>query len=270
MIRFWAIIGNTFREGIAKKTILTILVLSTLIIGFFLLALNVGGDIVYLFGAEIDELPEEALRGFEAAVVAFFYQISIFVGIFAVASFFPSMQEKGTIDLLLSRPMSRFSIYTAKFLGCMVIVFVVAAYTILGTWAIFWLKTGIAHKEYLYTIPIFMLAFFAFMGFIAMVGVITRSTTLSAILGIFFPFFFSLIFLGLHNSRILSGYSFWHNFFETLYWIFPKTPELTAWNIDIIAGGAIDIDPVSAIWSTLAFAVGTFVIGALIFQKRSY
>ena len=270
MIRFWAIIGNTFREGIAKKTILTILVLSTLIIGFFLLALNVGGDIVYLFGAEIDELPEEALRGFEAAVVAFFYQISIFVGIFAVASFFPSMQEKGTIDLLLSRPMSRFSIYTAKFLGCMLIVFVIAAYTILGTWAIFWLKTGIAHKEYLYTIPIFMLAFFAFMGFIAMVGVITRSTTLSAILGIFFPFFFSLIFLGLHNSRILSGYSFWHNFFETLYWIFPKTPELTAWNIDIIAGGAIDIDPVSAIWSTLAFAVGTFAIGALIFQKRSY
>ena len=277
MIRFFAIIGNTFREGIAKKTIITILVLITLIIGFFLLALSIAGDVLFLFGVEINDEadPERAdivMRGLEVGVTLFFYQVAIFVGIFAVAAFFPSMQEKGTVDLLLSRPMSRLSIFTAKFIGCMLVVFVVLLYLVLGTWGVFKLKTGIAHLEYLYTIPIFMLIFLAFMAFIAMVGVITRSTTLSAITGIFFPFIFSAIFLALHQSRVLAGHKFWRYLFDALYWIFPKTLELQAWNVSLIAQRGIErnVDIPMAIWTTLAFTAFCYAVGTLVFWRRSY
>ncbi len=272
MIRFASIIGNTFREGLAKKTIITILVINVIIVGFFLLALNIGGNALFLFGRELSGLPDEILRRFEAAVTGVFYQVSIFVGIFAIAQFFPTMQEKGTIDLLLSRPMSRFNIFTAKFIGCMLVVFVVMASLVLGTWGVFWLKTGMAHIEYLSTIPIFMLIFLAFMSFIAMVGIITRSTTLSAVLGIFIPFVFSLIFFALHESGILLGDKFWHTIFEFFYWIFPKTPEMTAMNISIIALEPLEssTDPGLIIWSTLGFAAFCYAAGAIVFQKRSY
>ena len=272
MIRFWAIIGNTFREGLAKKTIISILVLNSVIIGFFLLALNLGENVITLFGHDLSGLPDDVLRRFEAAVIAFFYQVAIFVGIFAIASFYPSMQEKGTIDLLLSRPMSRFNIFTAKFIGCMLVVFVVMASLVLGTWFIFWLKLGIAHIEYLSTIPIFMLQFLAFMAFIALVGVVFRNATLSAILAIFIPFIFSAIAYALHESGIFKGDRLWHGVFETLYWILPKTPELTAWNISVVAQEPMDayVSLPAIVWSTLAFAGVCYAIGVVVFQKRSY
>ena len=272
MIRFWAIIDNTIREGLAKKTIITLLVLNTVIISFFLLALSLGANVITLFGHDLRGLPDDVLRKVEAGVVAFFYQVALFVGIFAIAAFYPSMQEKGTVDLLLSRPMSRFNIFTAKFIGCMLVVFIVMAYLILGTWFIFWLKLGIAHVEYLSTIPIFMLQFLAFMAFIALIGVIFRNATLSAIMAIFIPFLFSTIAFGLRESGIFRGDRFWHGFFETIYWILPKTTELTAWNISIVALEPLEstIWLPAVIWSTVAFAAACYVIGAVIFQKRSY
>jgi hypothetical protein len=115
-----------------------------------------------------------------------------------------------------------------------------------------------------------MLQFFGFMAFVAMVGLISKNTTMSAVLGIFFPFLFSAIFFGLHESGILKGDRFWYGFFEALYWIFPKTPELTEFNIRVITldPGQTEMTPI--IWSTVGFAVVCFAIGVYIFQKRSY
>lgn len=272
MTRFLAIIENTWREGVAKKTIFAILILVTIIIGFLLLAISVAEDTMFLFGQDIDEQPDEVIRAIEAGIVGLFYQVALFVGIFAIASFYPNMQEKGTIDLLLSRPMSRFNIYLAKFIGCMMVVFMLVAYLILGSWIVIYLKTGTAYIEFLYTIPIFMTIFLAFMSFIAMCGIIFRNTTTSAVLAIFFPFLFSLILYGFHESRLLRGNQFWYDFFEGIYWIFPKTPELTAWNIRLIAGreALAGTDITMALWTSLAFAAGTFMIGAAVFMRRSY
>jgi ABC-type transport system involved in multi-copper enzyme maturation permease subunit len=272
MIRYLAIIENTFREGIAKKTILILFGLISAVIFFFLLALGATTDALFLFGQEVSELPEEAIRNVEAVALGVFYQFSLFLGIFAIAAFFPNMQEKGTIDLLLSRPMSRFNIFSAKFIGCMVIVLAIVTYMIGGTWLVIWFKTGIHHIEYLYTIPIFMLMFVSIMSFMAMVGIITRNTTSSAILAIFFPVAFAGMFFGFHISNVIKGSKFWYPIFESFYWILPKTPELTAWNVSLVAGEALDFnfDPLSAVWTTVAFSVVCYLIGAYVFHKRSY
>jgi ABC-type transport system involved in multi-copper enzyme maturation permease subunit len=271
MIRFWAIIENTIKEGIAKKTILTIFVLTTIIIGFFLIAIGATEDALFLFGQEIDELPEQAVREAEGVVIGFFYQVAIFIGIFAIASFYPSMQDQGTIDLLLSRPMSRFNIFLAKFIGCMLVVFSLVAYLILGTWIVIYLKTGVTYTEYLLTIPIFMLIFFSFMAFTAMVGIISRSTATSAVLAIFFPYIFSAMLSGFHEAEVFSGLNFWGEVFEWLYKVFPKTPELMDWNIQLVRRGELySGDLMFAIWSTIGFSVFCYGVGTYIFQKRSY
>lgn len=272
MTRFLAIIENTIKEGIAKKTIFTLFILITIINIFFLLALGAAEDTMFVFGQNIDEIPDELMRTIESGVVGFFYQVSLFVGIFAIASFFPSMQEKGTVDLLLSRPMSRANIFLAKYIGCMLIVFSMILYLILGTWIIFYLKTGIAHIEYLYTIPIFMLVFSAFMAFLAMTGVIFRNTSTTAILAIFFPFIFSAVTFGFHTAELFKGNGFWYYLFEGAYLILPKTTELAAWNISLIAGKTIDwnFDMPFVVISTLVFALVCYLIGVVIFRKRSY
>lgn len=271
MTRFWAIIENTLHEGIAKKTILMVLGLTTIIILFFLVALGATEDALFLFGEEIDELPEDAVRAAEAVIIGFMYNVAFFIGVFAIASFYPSMQDQGTIDLLLSRPMSRFNIFLAKFIGCMLIVFMLIFYLIGGTWLVIYLKTGVTYLEYLLTIPIFMLIFFAFMAFTAMMGILSRSTATSAISAIFFPFIFSAMLFGFHHSELFAGNKFWYPVFEGLYWILPKTIELMDWNVKLIAKGAeFDGNLQLAIWSTVGFAVGCYAIGSFIFQRRSY
>jgi len=276
MTRFWAIIENTWKEGIAKKTILVIFILTTIIIGFFLLALSEAQNVLYLFGQEInadvmDDSTEEIIRTIEAGIIGFFYQVAIFIGIFAIASFYPSMQEKGTVDLLLSRPMSRFNIFLAKFIGCMLVVFSLIFYLIMGTWLVIYMKTGIAFTEYLLTIPIFMLIFFSFMSFVAMIGIISRSTATSAVMALFFPFIFSSILFGFHESGIMDGHGFWGDFFNVLYVIFPKTIELMDWNITLVAAQDIArIDLPFAIGSTLAFSIVCYAVGSFVFQRRSY
>lgn len=272
MTRFLAIIENTIREGIAKKTIFTLFILITVIHLFFLLALGAAEDTMFIFGQNIEEIPDDVMRATEGIVVGVFYQVSLFVGIFAISSFFPSMQEKGTVDLLLSRPMSRANIFMAKFIGCLTVIFVMIVYLILGSWVIIYLKTGVAHIEYLYTIPVFMLVFAAFMSFLAMAGIITRNSSTSAILAIFFLFIFGAVVFGFHQAQLFKGNDFWHFFFESIYNILPKTAELAAWNVSIVGGEVIDWDlnlPF-AVGSTAIFSVVCYVIGVVIFQKRSY
>jgi ABC-type transport system involved in multi-copper enzyme maturation permease subunit len=271
MIRFWAIIENTIKEGMAKRIIHIIFILTTIIIFFFLLALSATEDAMYLFGEEINELPEQAVREAEAGIIAFFYQFAFMIGVFAVAGFYPTMQDPGTIDLLLSRPMSRFNIFLAKFLGCCLLVLALVSYLVLGSWLVIYFKTGFAYTEYLITIPIFMLIFFAFMSFAALIGILSKNTISAAIMTIFFPYIFSSIFFGLHESAVLSGVSFWGPLMEGLYWIFPKTIELMDWNIQLIRHGDIVAGDLQlSILTTLGFGVVCYAIGSFIFQRRSY
>ena len=50
---------------------------------------------------------EKLVLGFESGFSVILYFICTFLAIFATAHLVPRMQEKGTIDLYLSRPVSR-------------------------------------------------------------------------------------------------------------------------------------------------------------------
>ena len=56
-------------------------------------------------GEEIDI--DKLVLGFETGFSGFLYIFCTFLAIFATAHLVPRMQEKGTIDLYLSRPVGR-------------------------------------------------------------------------------------------------------------------------------------------------------------------
>src|SRR5947207_15180150 len=129
-------IEDVMREAAARWTLIAYFLLSSIFILIFASAINL--DIVdgalagaKLFGKEVEMNQtisiEKIVLGFESGFSAILYFLCTFLAVFATAHLVPRMQEKGTIDLYLSRPVSRgkqiLSRYVAGLLvaGCYVL-----------------------------------------------------------------------------------------------------------------------------------------------------
>ena len=60
---------------------------------------------------------EKLVLGFETGFSVFLYFICTFLAIFATAHLVPRMQEKGTVDLYLSRPVGRVKLLLSRYVG---------------------------------------------------------------------------------------------------------------------------------------------------------
>ena len=109
-------IEDVMREAAARWTLVAYFFLSSIFILIFASAINL--DIVdgalagaKLFGKQVEVSGtmsiEKLVMGFESGFSGILYVLCTFLAIFATAHLVPRMQEKGTIDLYLSRPVSR-------------------------------------------------------------------------------------------------------------------------------------------------------------------
>ena len=115
MRAFAASVQEVFREAAARWTLIAYFALSSLFILIFAAAVNL--DIVdgalagaKLFGQSVDLGDRQididrVVLGFESGFSGFLYLVGTFLALFATAHLVPRLQEKGTIDLYLSRPI---------------------------------------------------------------------------------------------------------------------------------------------------------------------
>src|SRR6185436_12131962 len=122
-----ASVQEVFREAAARWTLLAYFALSSLFILIFAAAVNldvVNGALagVRLFGKPIEMGGESVsidklVLGFESGFSAFLYLVGTFLALFATAHLVPRLQEKGTIDLYLSRPVGRVPLLLSRYAG---------------------------------------------------------------------------------------------------------------------------------------------------------
>src|SRR5712691_7019565 len=94
---------DTFQESFRNKMFLFFFVVSSLVIGTIGLAMMIA-------------------------------IIGMFLALMATSTLFAQMLQKGSIELLLCRPVPRWRIITARFLGGATIMAFNAAYLIVGVW----------------------------------------------------------------------------------------------------------------------------------------
>src|SRR4051812_4421575 len=117
-MKLLAIIEDTIREGLAKKTIVGMLIVSTvaIVIALLLFQMDVVQNGLLKPGeghVRVGGGPEPSLLG--VTVLDFVWMgvsyallgLVVFVGSFVTTGFITSIMEKGTIDLLLSKPVPR-------------------------------------------------------------------------------------------------------------------------------------------------------------------
>jgi len=277
-------IEDVMREAAARWTLIAYFFLSSLFILIFASAVNL--DIVNgalagakLFGKQVEmsgnEINiEKLVLGFESGFAGVLYFLCTFLAIFATAHLVPRMQEKGTIDLYLSRPTSRLKLILSRYLAGLILAGSNVFYLIGSIWLIVVWKTHVIHPRFFVAGAMILFVIAILLAFAFLVGVVTSSTAVS-IMTSYGMFFFSLMLIS--HDRIAAAVSKeWQAWMiNTLYWIIPKTAEIGVAVVAYVSGNEVP-ERVAAMMSpapfltTAAFGLASIALASWLFQRKEF
>jgi ABC-2 type transport system permease protein len=276
-------IEDVMREAAARWTLIAYFFLSTIFIIIFASAINL--DIVdgalagaKLFGKEVDMSDsislEKLVLGFETGFSVFLYFLCTFLAIFATAHLVPRMQEKGTIDLYLSRPVSRVKLLLSRYIAGLILAGSNVIYLMGSIWLIVIWKTHVVNFRFMLGGTIIFLVIAVLLAFAFLIGVITSSTAVS-IMTTYGLFFFGLM-LAAHDKIAAAVSKEWQaTTIDTLYWIFPKTAELGQAVVAFVGGTELPEQVLKVLTpapflTTAAFGVGSLILASYLFTRKEF
>jgi ABC-type transport system involved in multi-copper enzyme maturation permease subunit len=296
-VKVAAIVIEACRELLYRKTLWVYFAIVTLVLLFFALALRTdvaGGLIASLsvMGQEAESsggsfrigdgaeggmgglTADKLVRGVQLGTAFLLYPLGILLSVFATASLVPRLLEKGTIDILLSKPVTRPTLFASRCLGGVLAAGANLVYLVGGLGAILGLKTGVWNGGFLLSGLLMTLYFGCLLCFMALVGVVSRSTTITTMITAV-VFFASLIVRLPHENRdwpllITSRLARLaaQGLVEGLYHLLPRTYELGQMAARLILGeGAIAWGPIAG--SVLSGA-GALAAATLYFTRQDF
>ncbi len=141
----------------------------------------------------------------------FLLSIGLVVAILVTSNMVPEMFEPGSLNLLLSKPVSRWMLLVSKFVGGCAFVALLATYLFIGLWLWFGVNMGIWDRALALSIPLYIVVFAIYYAVSVLVGVIWRSAILSVILtAVFWAFCFgvgtvySLFYTRTYQERLVA------------------------------------------------------------------
>ena len=112
--------------------------------------------------------------------------VGLLVGIVVTANVMPQMFDPGTLNLLLSKPITRSGLYLTRFAGGCTQIAICAAYLFTGTWLWLGLAIGVWDQAFLWSIPIYILVFAIYYCVSALIGLLYRSPILAVVATVVF------------------------------------------------------------------------------------
>jgi hypothetical protein len=106
--------------------------------------------------------------------------------ILVTSTIIPQMFEPGSITLLLSKPVSRSLLLSAKFLGGCAFVLINVTLLICGLWLIAGWRFGIWNYGMLWCIPVFLFMFLIYYAVSALTGLVWKSAIISVVVTVLF------------------------------------------------------------------------------------
>ena len=263
----------SFRESLARKTFITFFGLSTILHILLILALDIDAidgamAMVKVMGQDIQQKNlEKLIILVQTSIAGAAFTGGIFLSIFATASLVPTMLEKGAIDLLISKPLSRTQIFLGRYLGAQSIMILNVTYLIGGSWLILSFKTGIWHFPYLYCILMVIGAFAIIYSLMALVGVTSRSPGVT-VTAAFTVFFLSTVLV--HKDQIYAFLSskVYDYILSALYHALPKMSELGEINLALVLGKPVE--SWLPLWSSGIVGLVMLSTATFIFARKDF
>lgn len=216
MMQTWAILLDAYRELNHRKLFWIALALSLLVvIAFAIVGINDRGLTILHWTLE-SRIFNTSIIGESAFYKAMFVNLGIkfwlawiatILALITTSGMIPDLVSSGSIDLMVSKPISRARLLLTKFVGGLlftalqVTVFSAACFVVIGF-------RGGAWEPWLFlSIPLVVLFYSYLFSFCALVGLITRSTVASLLLTLLFWMITALLWggmVGVNAGRIAN------------------------------------------------------------------
>lgn len=117
--------------------------------------------------------------------------VAVLLGVIITSFFIPNMLQKGSIDLLLVKPVRRSFLLIFKYIGGLTFILVINAFAIAGVWLVLGLRSGIWANWVLLLIPLLTFFFAILYSVSTLIAILTRSTVTAILvtIGAWFLFF---------------------------------------------------------------------------------
>ncbi|MFA6958805.1 MAG: ABC transporter permease subunit [Thermoanaerobaculia bacterium] len=279
-------IEEVFREAAARWTLVAYFILSSLFIFVFASAVNL--DVVdgalagaKLFGQSVQSSDmahgavkiEDLVSTFEGIFAPILFVVGIFLAIFSTAHLVPRLQEKGTIDLYLSRPVPRIPLLLSRYVAGMALASLNVIYLVTSIWLIVVWKTEVVHFRFLLSGGIILFAIATLLALAFLIGVVTSSTAVS-IMGSYGIFFLTMILAAHKQIEAALTNPVWVWMVKSLYWVLPKTFDLQMMVYSFVAQKdlpeKINNGIALPIATTAAFAIGCLALASWLFKKKEF
>ena len=263
----------TLREAFARKVFIFFAAISVVfLIGLVVVFSLVNTDSILssMDPSGKEMVLEQVITKIQLMITAPLSNLCLLLAIFSSASFIPIMLEKGNIDLLLSKPVSRTQLLLGKYLGGTLVVFINIAFLIMGAWIIISLKFSYWNFNFLLVIHVITFTFAVLYSVVVLFGILFRSSVPGMMIAYFIFLILSpaIYFIKL-QLQTLTGKEVLKTIVDGLYYFIPKTSELMGTiNSNVGQGKAIgDIQPVL---SSFLFLILTMFFSDFILKKKDF
>ncbi|MEX2116884.1 MAG: ABC transporter permease subunit [Bacteroidota bacterium] len=218
----------TVREALFKGTLLFFFAIANVIIVFFIFAIDSTDGGISIFGNPITPRGIPDFNFVDFLFLNLFSSSTFWVllfGLFATAGLIPAMLEKGTVELYVSKPISRPLLLISRSVGACAGIAFNLVYFSLAIWLIIGVKTGIWHQGFLLASLAVIPLFFFYYSVVALIALLSNSTGFSIMFALIFWFFSSALHL-----REMVLYPWWDNvvFHRLLDSLYYGTPQVSA------------------------------------------
>jgi ABC-type transport system involved in multi-copper enzyme maturation permease subunit len=111
--------------------------------------------------------------------------IALLIAVIITSFFIPNMLRKGSIDLLISKPIARMKLLVYKYIGGLLFILIISTFTIGGVWLVLAIRSGHWDPRFLIVIPLLTFTFAILYAWSTLIGVVLRSAIASLLLTLF-------------------------------------------------------------------------------------
>ncbi len=213
-----------------------------------------------------DTLLESFVFGAQAFVSGAAYWVGILLALFATGGLVASLTERGQVDVLLTKPLSRSSVLAGRLAGIGVVMLALLAYLFGAVWLVMSVKSGVWNPRFLLAIPVVFGMFAVMYGVVTLAGVWSGSGPLSmiAVLGLLF------VTLVLAIPELPEQINrTWRPLVRGVYHLLPKFVGVGGGTVPQLATG----QPVESLYplaSSLAFGAVCYAAAFALFSRKDY
>ena len=130
-------------------------------------------------GAALYFIQDQLVNGLGAGV-------ALLISVVITGFFIPNMLRKGSLDLLISKPIGRVQLLVYKYIGGLTFMFILSSFTIGAVWLVMAARSGYWDPSFLLIIPALTFTFAVVYAVSTLVAVLTRSAIAAIMVSIAF------------------------------------------------------------------------------------